>query len=833
MVGLARQRAAGHQVDRSAAEDRVTAGPGVDDVAQSSAVSGTRLIDPVGPIERCADRLGLRAGPDRVRTGAALGAVVAGAEHDRVPGRPQRRVRWLKGGAGVVGRDADGIVAWAAVHGVGTQPDGDAVVPASDTLTGSGEAGPVHEPAQLHRSAGARHCEIGLVGSQTAQRRVTRDGRGGVGGRDAVVAQTAGDTHDAAGGVGGGECVVLGAAVDQRVAGAGLDRVDVAATQCDDLELEFTRLVGTHVGLVRRPGLLAVAEEGRLDLAGVAAAVQDHALEVRVEEVLGDAEGLHADAGEHRRDRRGRRNGLGVLVQGRDLEDVVLPTVGPGRVTAWPGAAELPGEQHQGPAGLTGQQRRWWLAVGLGAEVEQRHLHQGEVKADAEDRHADRDVHPQEQRQLTRHLEQADRVAQGHLAELEQPELAVAVGIVPGKGHGQAYAAFDPHRDDDGADRCSCSDLTEQRDDGQRRPALVGAEEEQPVQHLRDALQRAALRVLLERLADAVRVEPGVDAGRHGGASRQRDEHGRRRVDRAEALPPGEAERQVTRVEGDQVDVLAHDQREDRTGVLQDREGETGLLRDGLLTRGGGLQGLLAVRRRVVECASEVALRDRGHADQAAAVVGCRRRREGRRTHDRERADRDDQARITGRQRVHERDDRSDGVDELELRAAGHRAERLGEGDQRDVAATCQLGEVGDHRDRSVERVDHRLQRPGDALHLLHDRTEHLRQEPTRADRDLVERDRQVLAARLRLVGGAAAGGVERRRPVQDKDGLDTGQRRLDLGLEEPRDVSLETQLGAHDVGGAAGRLQVGEAEPCAGVRQIAADEAGAVTGRR
>ena len=75
----------------------------------------------------------------------------------------------------------------------------------------------------------------------------------------------------------------------------------------------------------------------------------------------------------------------------------------------------------------------------------------------------------------------------------------------------------------------------------------------------------------------------------------------------------------------------------------------------------------------------------------------------------------------------------------------------LEEVDHRHLPRAGELAQVGDPRNRGVDRVEHRLQRLREALHLLDDRPEEVPEELPEVERDVVELDGERRRSRARI----------------------------------------------------------------------------------
>ena len=308
------------EVDDASVPKTVSAPPPVSTTLRhADRLGGAGGVDAVGAVEHRPGRLGARTGPDRVGPAAALDDVGAGPGHDRhrrgaARGRPGRR---SARGSSVA--TATRVVPAAAEHLAAAAPDarpgrspGPRRCRRRSRRDGRHERRPVHDVLEGVRGRGvvlvagehaAREVDV-PEDRRGGERGVARHHEGAGAGGDAVVAGAARDPGGLVGGVAGGDDVVAGHAVDPGAARPRLDHVGGGRADDDGVEVELAGVHGARRGVGDR---LAVAEEGQLDAAAVAAgpaaAVEHDAgdvLAVVVEPLLGDAE-------RRRRARRGTR----------------------------------------------------------------------------------------------------------------------------------------------------------------------------------------------------------------------------------------------------------------------------------------------------------------------------------------------------------------------------------------------------------------------------------------------------------------------------------------------------------------------------------------------
>ena len=122
-----------------------------------------------------------------------------------------------------------------------------------------------------------------------------------------------------------------------------------------------------------------------------------------------------------------------------------------------------------------------------------------------------------------------------------------------------------------------------------------------------------------------------------------------------------------------------------------------------------------------------------------------------------------------------------DALDQGEIVAGDH----LHQPEQRDRRLTDQCGEITDDRDRRGERLDDRLERPGESADLARDRFDEVGDQRADIEVEVVERDRQRFG-----FGAAVERPVESERP---NDAGEAGGLSADgAGPEEQVDVGVD-----------------------------------------
>ena len=379
--------------------------------------------------------------------------------------------------------------------------------------------------------------------------------------------------------------------------------------------------------------------------------------------------------------------------------------------------------------------------------------------------------------------------------QLGQPNLAVVVRVVQVEVDLGEDAAADAGLGHHQVDFRGRGDAAGQRDFGHVDLARgVHVIDEEAVEQQFRAAEAAvgefdqALRVVAEGEVD-VRREPPFDRGPERPPDREE-----RRV--------AELELERARIDPHQRDVgLAHQQTEDLSRVLQDRErkhvaealvAQAAREAGGLgRARTGGVEPVeraveTEVRRRVdrIEGRAEIGQRIRQVSGHAAGFV-----------EDLEAAERDDDVRDVGRNAVDQLYHADDVPDQADVELI-RRGDLLRDVEQRDGLA----GQVRDHRDRRGDDVDQRLQRLGDLLHLLDDRLDVVADEAAEVEADVVELDDlQAVLDRIadRVERDETAVGTVADAPLEQEVGDDLREHRacarhqITVQLQREREIDL------------------------------------------